>query len=110
MCVLNVHETNIFCGVCKKRKFILKKALFLALSFVFLHTSHDKSIFMKLLCECVAREDLRAIFSFNFFKIQNICKTHFKIEETCSHVQRLTTYYLDIACPSSQKEHLDSAS
>jgi hypothetical protein len=60
----------MFCGLCKKEKIYLLKSLIFSIEFCLFYTRHTTSrIFMKQLCERVAREDVRSNFLFQFFEI-----------------------------------------
>jgi hypothetical protein len=64
----------------KKEKTYPVKTIVLNTEFCLFYTRHIiSSFFMKRHCERVAHKDVCANFLFQFFKIYNMCKMHFKI-------------------------------
>jgi hypothetical protein len=70
LCSSSFARSQLFCGLCKKVKVYLLKRLIFSIEFYLFYTRHTISrFFMKRLYEHVAREDVRANFSFQFFEI-----------------------------------------
>jgi hypothetical protein len=69
MCVCKVFtKTWFFCGLYKKIKFILWKALFSSSNFAFFYIDHTiRRFFLKRLCGNIACQDVRVNFLFQIF-------------------------------------------
>jgi hypothetical protein len=73
--IIYVHSSSFarnkyFCGLCKQEKNDLLKSFICSIEFSPFYTRHKASqFFMKRLYERVAREDVRANFSVDLFKI-----------------------------------------
>jgi hypothetical protein len=76
----------------KKGKICLLKRLIVSIEFCLFYTRHTISrFFMKRLCGCIAREDVRLNFCFKFLTFRIVSKMHLIIKGAYAPISKNTT-------------------